>query len=64
MTGRSCLRCTVSGRVQGVFYRASTRHAALDLGVVGWVRNLADGSVEVLACGDAAAVEKLREWLW
>lgn len=59
-----CLRCRVEGRVQGVFYRASTRNKARELGVTGYARNLADGAVEVLACGDAAAVEALRNWLW
>lgn len=57
-------RCRVSGRVQGVFYRASTRAKAQTLGVTGYARNLPDGSVEVLACGDPAAVEALCEWLW
>lgn len=57
-------RCLVTGRVQGVFYRASTRERALTLGVAGYARNLPDGSVEVLACGDPAAVEALCQWLW
>jgi acylphosphatase len=54
----------VAGRVQGVFYRASTRARANALGVTGHARNLKDGRVEVLACGDAAAVEALCRWLW
>jgi acylphosphatase len=57
-------RCLVSGRVQGVFFRASTRQRALALGVLGHARNLADGRVEVLACGEAAAVDALCSWLW
>ncbi len=57
-------RCLVSGRVQGVFYRASTRTRAESLGVTGYARNLPDGRVEVLACGRGAAVEALCEWLW
>lgn len=56
--------CFVSGRVQGVFYRASTRQKATELGVSGYATNLADGRVEVLAVGDAAAVESLIDWLW
>ena len=54
----------MSGRVQGVFYRASTRNRAEVLGVAGYARNLPDGSVEVLACGDEAAVMALCDWLW
>ena len=50
-------RCLVSGRVQGVWYRAATRERAVALGVTGHALNLADGRVEVLACGDPAAVE-------
>ena len=54
----------VAGRVQGVFYRASTRARAETLGVTGHARNLADGRVEVLACGQREAVEALCRWLW
>jgi acylphosphatase len=57
-------RCYVSGRVQGVFYRASTRERAQQLGCRGYARNLADGRVEVLAVGEPAAVDALTEWLW
>ena len=57
-------RCYVSGRVQGVFYRASTSQRALELGCRGYARNLPDGRVEVLAVGDADAVRALIEWLW
>jgi acylphosphatase len=56
--------CRVTGRVQGVFYRASARARAESLGVVGYARNLADGSVEVLACGESAAVDAFCQWLW
>jgi len=57
-------RCLVSGRVQGVFFRASTRDRALALGLTGHACNLEDGRVEVLACGPSAAVETLCRWLW
>jgi acylphosphatase len=57
-------RCLVAGRVQGVFYRASTRQRAQALGVTGHARNLPDGRVEVLACGTREAVESLCAWLW
>ena len=59
----SGLRCLVSGRVQGVFFRASTRDFAQQLGLSGYARNLPDGRVEVLACGDDAALAALRDWL-
>ena len=50
------------GRVQGVAYRASTRHEASRLGLVGWVRNMPDGSVELEAQGPADVVEALIAW--
>ncbi|MCW8918632.1 MAG: acylphosphatase [Gammaproteobacteria bacterium] len=59
-----CLRCRVSGRVQGVWFRDSTRRQAERLGLRGSARNLADGSVEVVACGEEAALQALRDWLW
>lgn len=59
----SCVRFVVSGRVQGVFFRASTRERALALGLAGHAINREDGSVEVLACGEASALEDLRQWL-
>lgn len=52
----------VSGRVQGVFFRACTQREAQSLGLVGWVRNLPDGRVEIVAQGDAEAVRALVEW--
>ena len=61
--GRVCFRCLVSGKVQGVFFRASTRFEAERLEIQGYARNLADGRVEVLACGQPDAVESLRQWL-
>lgn len=53
----------VSGRVQGVAYRWATRERAAALGVAGWVRNLADGRVEVWMEGAPADVEALLAWL-
>ncbi|HEB60035.1 MAG TPA: acylphosphatase [Gammaproteobacteria bacterium] len=59
-----CRRCLVSGRVQGVFFRASTQARAQELGVSGYARNLPDGRVEVLACGAETQVAALCDWLW
>lgn len=56
-------RFTIKGRVQGVFFRASTRQVAESLAVTGHAINLSDGNVEVLACGEAAALDKLAAWL-
>ena len=61
---KTCKRCLVSGKVQGVFYRASTAERARALGVTGYAKNLADGRVEVLACGEGAKVKELVDWLW
>lgn len=56
-------RVTVTGRVQGVWYRDSCRLEALALGVAGWVRNNPDGTVEALLEGSQAAVDKLVDWM-
>ncbi len=56
-------RFLVSGKVQGVFFRASTRERALDLGLSGRATNLPDGRVDVIAEGDAAALDALEAWL-
>ena len=56
-------RFFVGGRVQGVFFRASTQQKARELGLRGYARNLPDGRVEVLAVGDVQALQHLAEWL-
>ncbi|MCX7041982.1 MAG: acylphosphatase [Gammaproteobacteria bacterium] len=56
-------RFIVRGKVQGVWFRAATREQALELGLRGEARNLSDGSVRVLACGDDDAVARLQAWL-
>ena len=57
-------RFFICGRVQGVFFRASTRTQAQRLGITGWARNLADGRVEVLAqAEDSASLDRLADWL-
>lgn len=52
----------ISGRVQGVGFRASTRREAKELGVEGWVKNLSDGRVEAIFEGDEESVEEMVEW--
>lgn len=59
-----CKRCFVSGRVQGVFYRETTRQQAEELQLTGYAKNLTDGRVEVVMCGSEASVNKLCDWLW
>lgn len=56
------LHIIVSGIVQGVFFRAHTKNAAQNLGLVGWVRNLRDGRVEIAAEGPKSALEQLIAW--
>lgn len=55
-------RVLVRGRVQGVFFRDSARQVAGSLGLAGWARNLADGSVEAVFEGERSAVERAVEW--
>lgn len=57
------VRVVVRGRVQGVFFRESTKQYALNLDLRGWVRNCSDGSVELIATGDPDNVSALLEWL-
>jgi acylphosphatase len=59
-----CKRCVVGGRVQGVYYRATAARRAHELGVRGYARNLPDGRVEVLACGEHESVSAFVKWLW
>lgn len=59
----TCARFLISGKVQGVFFRASTRQHADRLGLAGRAVNLDDGRVEVVACGDEDALEELEQWL-
>lgn len=59
-----CIHCVVSGRVQGVFYRAATCEMAMQLGVKGWICNMPDGAVELEACGTPDQIGKLYKWLW
>jgi len=60
----ACKRYLVSGRVQGVWFRQSTRDQAKRFGLRCQAINLPDGRVEVIACGDGQNLEKLETWLW
>jgi len=59
----TCARFIVTGKVQGVFFRASARERALRLGLTGHAKNLDDGSVEVVASGTREALDELDAWL-
>jgi acylphosphatase len=59
----SAFHAIVHGRVQGVCFRYYTREEALRLGLVGWVRNLQDGTVELVAEGEKGALEALEAWI-
>lgn len=59
-----CIKATVSGKVQGVFFRNKTLKKAQELQLTGWVKNTADGNVELIACGEQAPIMELTDWLW
>lgn len=63
-TEEKTLHLLIHGKVQGVYFRASARQKAQALGLNGWVRNLADGRVELLAQGPEAALQALLTWAW
>lgn len=54
----------ISGKVQGVWYRASTKKKAEELGLTGWVKNMSDGNVEAVFEGDAVKVDEMISWCW
>jgi acylphosphatase len=62
MTAMKRMHVIISGRVQGVFFRARTRETAVALKLTGWVRNLHDGSVEAIFEGEDKNVESMLEW--
>lgn len=62
MEQRTRVHLTITGRVQGVFFRVETQRAALRFGVAGWVRNRRDGSVEAVAEGANTDVQSLIQW--
>ena len=58
-----CIIAWVHGRVQGVGFRYTTQHEAQRLGLTGYAKNMDDGSVEIVACGESQQVEQLMKWL-
>ncbi|EMQ0961859.1 MULTISPECIES: acylphosphatase [unclassified Citrobacter] len=58
-----CIIAWVYGRVQGVGFRYTTQYEAQRLGLTGYAKNMDDGSVEVVACGESERVEQLMKWL-
>ncbi len=54
----------ISGKVQGVFYRANTKEMAAQIGIDGWVKNLNDGRVEAVFEGERKDIEKIIDWCW
>ncbi|UPQ86817.1 acylphosphatase [Vibrio sinaloensis] len=60
---QSCEKFTVSGVVQGVGFRYHTAHQAMQLGLEGYAMNLANGDVEVVACGQQSKIDRLSTWL-
>ncbi len=63
MSRQQAFQGRVTGRVQGVFFRAETRAQAQTLGLVGWVRNCEDGTVEFVIAGEETALQTMRQWL-
>lgn len=62
--GTICIHGFVSGKVQGVFYRREACTQAKSQNLTGWVKNIDNGRVEVMICGEEAKVLKMQEWLW
>ena len=64
MTSEICIKAIISGKVQGVAYRANAFHQAKTLNLTGWIKNTKTGQVELLACGTKEAITKFTTWLW
>ncbi len=62
MASPARIHILVSGQVQGVYFRENTRKKAEELGISGWVRNMLDGRVEIMAEGDKDKLDKLMRW--
>lgn len=64
MTDIIQVHVTIKGRVQGVFYRASTQNEAERLGIKGWVKNMPNGDVQAVFQSDPTLIEQILEWCW
>ena len=62
MTQEIRIRVNITGRVQGVFFRAKTKQEADRIGIKGWVKNLSDGSVEAVFEGEPIKIAQMTEW--
>ncbi|MBA3661674.1 MAG: acylphosphatase [Gammaproteobacteria bacterium] len=60
---KQCIHFLISGKVQGVWFRASTQSEARKLNLTGWVKNTEDGKVEIVACGEESQITQLHTWL-
>jgi len=58
-----CYKVLISGTVQGVYFRSSAQQQAIDFSLSGYARNLADGNIEVMLCGEMNNIEHMLEWL-
>jgi len=63
MANSRTIHATIEGKVQGVFFRDSTRKTATGLNITGWVKNLPDGRVGLTATGEPQAIDQLLKWL-
>lgn len=63
MSSLKTVQIIVGGKVQGVFFRANTKSVADSLSLVGYVRNLSNGNVEIVAQGDSKAIDNLIDWV-
>jgi len=59
-----CIHAVISGKVQGVFFRNGAKQKSEELGLTGWIKNIANGDVELVACGLRDPIMILTEWLW
>jgi len=64
MSEKKALNTRIQGKVQGVFYRASTKEAADRLGVTGWVKNMPNGDVQAVFEADPKTLERMIAWCW